>query len=121
MEQEIQHIALRFELATGKVDGLVKSQIYRRGRRERRDNILNSLKFFSAGSAYSAVKRLFYELLKVGLNEIVYKLKEIRDTLMLKILEHILMSYDDLISERLRHTEIYPSEARKGLGRHISH
>lgn len=72
MEQEI-HIALRFELATG----------------------------------------------KVGLNEIVYKLKEIRDPLMLKILEHILMSYDDLISERLRHTEIYPSKARNGLGRHI--
>ena len=38
---------------------------------------------------------------------------------MLKILEHTLMSYDDLISERLRYTEIYPSEARKGLGRHI--
>jgi hypothetical protein len=26
----------------------------------------NGLKFFSAGSAYSAVKRLFYELLKFG-------------------------------------------------------
>jgi murein DD-endopeptidase MepM/ murein hydrolase activator NlpD len=40
-------------------DGFVKSQNYRRGGRERRDNILNCLKFFSAGSA---VKRLFYEL-----------------------------------------------------------
>ena len=44
-------------------DGFVKSQNYRRGRRERRDNMLNSLKFFSAGSACSAVKRLFYELI----------------------------------------------------------
>jgi len=44
-------------------DGFVKSQNYRRGRRERRDNMLNTLKFFSAGSACSAVKRLFYELI----------------------------------------------------------
>jgi hypothetical protein len=43
---------------------------------------------------------------KVGLNEIVYKLKE-------------LISYDDLISECLSRTDIYPSKARKGLGRHI--
>jgi hypothetical protein len=55
---------------------------------------------------------------KVGLNEIVYKLKELKDSLMLKILEQILMSYDDLISERLSKTKIYPSKARKGLGRH---
>jgi hypothetical protein len=39
---------------------------------------------------------------KVGLNEIVYKLKELRDPLMLKILERVLMIYDDLISERLK-------------------
>ncbi len=56
---------------------------------------------------------------KVGLNEIVYKLKEIRDPLMIKILEQILKGYDDLISERLSQTKIYPSKARKGLGRHI--
>ena len=56
---------------------------------------------------------------KVNLNEIVYKLKELRDPLMLKILEQVLMSYDDLISERLSHTDIYPSKARKGLGRHM--
>lgn len=56
---------------------------------------------------------------KVGLNEIVYRLKELRDPLMLKILEQILMSYDDLISERLSRTDIYPSKARKGLGRHL--
>ena len=56
---------------------------------------------------------------KVGLNEIVYKLKKLRDPLMLKILEQVLMSYDDLISERLSRTDIYPSKARKGLGRHI--
>ncbi|UCF55760.1 MAG: hypothetical protein JSW15_06460 [Deltaproteobacteria bacterium] len=56
---------------------------------------------------------------KVGLNEIVYKLKELTDPLVLKILEQILMSYDDFISERLSQTNIYPSKARKGLGRHI--
>jgi len=56
---------------------------------------------------------------KVNLNEIVYRLKELRDPLMLRILEQVLMRYDDLISERLSHTEIYPSKARKGLGRHF--
>ncbi|MFH1593780.1 MAG: hypothetical protein ABID09_03670 [Candidatus Omnitrophota bacterium] len=56
---------------------------------------------------------------KVNLNEIVYKLKELRDHLMLRILEEILRSYDDLISERLRQTKIYPSKARKGLGQHL--
>ena len=56
---------------------------------------------------------------KVGLNEIVYKLKELQDPLMLKILEELLMGYDDLISERLSRTDIYPSKARKGLGRHL--
>jgi hypothetical protein len=57
---------------------------------------------------------------KVNLNEIVYRLKEVRDPLMLRILEEILKSYDDLISKRLSQTKIYPSKARKGLGRHIS-
>jgi hypothetical protein len=56
---------------------------------------------------------------KVTLNEIVYRLKELRDPLMLRVLEQILCSYDDLISERLSQTKIYPSKARKGLGRHI--
>jgi hypothetical protein len=56
---------------------------------------------------------------EVNLNEIVYALKEVRDALMLRILEQVLVSYDDLISERLSHTEIYPSKARKGLGRHF--
>ena len=56
---------------------------------------------------------------KVGLNEIVYRLKALRDPLMLKVLEQVLMSYDDLISERLSHPDIYPSKARKGLGRHV--
>ena len=54
---------------------------------------------------------------KIGLNEIVYKLKEVRDSLMLKILQQVLTSYDDLISERLSRTDIYPSKDRKGLGR----
>ncbi len=54
---------------------------------------------------------------KVNLNEIVYKLKEIQNPLMLRILEGILRSYDDLISERL--SRKYPSKARKGLGRHM--
>ena len=56
---------------------------------------------------------------KVNLNEIVYRLRELRDPLMLRILEQILMGYDSLISERLSQTGIYPSKARKGLGRHI--
>lgn len=55
----------------------------------------------------------------VTLNEIVYRLKEIRDHLMLQILEEILKSYDDLICERLSQTKIYPSKARRGLGRHF--
>lgn len=56
---------------------------------------------------------------KVNLNEIVYRLKELQNPLMLKILDGILRGYDDLISERLSQTTIYPSKARKGLGRHI--
>ena len=55
----------------------------------------------------------------VGLNEIVYKLKELRDPLMLEVFKQVLMGYDDLISERLCRTDIYPSKARKGLGRHV--
>jgi len=55
---------------------------------------------------------------KVNLNEIVYRLKELQDPLMLEILKSILMGYDDLISEHLSRTDIYPSKARKGLGRH---
>lgn len=57
---------------------------------------------------------------KVSLNEIVYNLKELRDALMLRILEQILMGYDDLISERLSQTKLYCTKARKGLGRHVS-
>jgi len=57
---------------------------------------------------------------EVNLNEIVYKLKELRDHLMLRILEEILKSYDDLICERLSQTRIYPSKARRGLGRHFT-
>ena len=56
---------------------------------------------------------------KVNLNEIVYRLKELRNPLMLEILKSILMGYDDIISERLSRTNIYPSKARKGLGRHV--
>ena len=56
---------------------------------------------------------------KVSLNEIVYKLKELQNPLMAKILEQILIGYDDLISERLSQTKVYPSKARKGLGRHV--
>jgi hypothetical protein len=64
---------------------------------------------------------LRYELAigEVSLNEIVFRLKELRDSLMLRILERILVSYDDLICERLSRTELYPSKARKGLGRHL--
>ena len=55
----------------------------------------------------------------VNLNEIVYRLKELRDRLMLTTLEQILKSYDDLIAERLSRTDIYPNMKRKGLGRHL--
>lgn len=57
---------------------------------------------------------------KVNLNEIVYKLKEISDTIVLEVLKKILMSYDDLIVERLSKTKDYTNEDREGLGRHIS-
>jgi len=53
---------------------------------------------------------------KVNLNEIVYKLKQLRDPLMAKILEKILSGYDDLICERLNGT--YSTTERKGIGRH---
>lgn len=55
---------------------------------------------------------------KVNLNEIVYQMKEQRDSIMLCILKAILMFYDDLIAERLSNTRKYPSKERKGLGRH---
>ena len=56
---------------------------------------------------------------KVNLNEIVYKLKELSDSLMLWMLKQILILYDDLIMDRLTRTKIYPSKMRNGLGRHI--
>jgi hypothetical protein len=62
--------------------------------------------------------RLKLTIGETNLNEIVYGLKEIRDGLMLQILEQILKSCDDLISVRLSHTEVYPSKTRKGLGRY---
>jgi hypothetical protein len=57
---------------------------------------------------------------KVNLSEIVYRLQQLRDPLMLRILEHILRNYDDLISERLSTVQSNPpSKARKGLGQHV--
>jgi len=56
---------------------------------------------------------------KVGLNEIVYRLKELRDPLMVRILEQIFMGYGNLISERLSQTKMYASKARKALGRQL--
>ena len=58
---------------------------------------------------------------KVNLNEIVYRLQHLKDPLMMRILEQILRSYDDLISQRLSHHGgvFPPSKARKGLGRHF--
>ena len=53
---------------------------------------------------------------KVNLNEIVYKLKDIRDSLMLGMLKQILMSYDDLIMDRLTRTKIYPNKIEEGTG-----
>jgi len=58
---------------------------------------------------------------KANLNEIVYRLEQLKNPLMLRILKKILVSYDDLISKRLsHHGGVFPlSKARKGLGRHI--
>ena len=57
---------------------------------------------------------------KVNLNEIVYQLQELRDSLMLKILEQIPRNYDDLISDRLSTVQSNPpGKARKGLGQHV--
>lgn len=53
---------------------------------------------------------------QITLNEIVFRLKLLRDPLMLKIAEQILISDDALINERLANTDVYPSNARKGLG-----
>jgi hypothetical protein len=55
----------------------------------------------------------------VTLNEIVYRLKELRYALMLRVLEEVLQTYDDLIAQRLSRTDMYSSKARKGLGRHV--
>jgi len=46
---------------------------------------------------------------KGGLDEIIYKLKELRGPLILKILEQILRGYDNFISKRLSRTDICPS------------
>jgi len=51
---------------------------------------------------------------KVGLNEIVYRLKELRDPLMLRVLEQILIGYDDLISERLSQQRFIPVKQERG-------
>jgi hypothetical protein len=58
---------------------------------------------------------------KVNLNEIVYRLQELKNPLMLQVLDNILRNYDDLISDRLSHHGgvIPPSKRRKGLGRHV--
>lgn len=50
------------------------------------------------------------------MDEIVHRLEEIRGPLILKILKEILKGYNDLISERLGKTKIYPSKAGNGLG-----
>ena len=58
---------------------------------------------------------------KVNLNEIVYRLQELKNPLMLLVLQKILLNYDDLIAERLSPQRgiICPSKRRKGLGRHV--
>ena len=55
----------------------------------------------------------------VNLNEIVYRLNELKNLLMLRVTEKIVQDYDDIITERLSRTDIFPSKARRGLGRHI--
>jgi len=56
---------------------------------------------------------------KANLNEIVYRLKELQNPLMLHVLKSILIGYDNHISGLLSRTDLYPSKARKGLGRHV--
>lgn len=58
---------------------------------------------------------------KVNLNEIVYRLEQLKNPLMLEILKTILTSYDDLIADRLspQSDVMTPSKMRKGLGRHV--
>jgi hypothetical protein len=46
----------------------------------------------------------------VTVNEIIFRLTELRDAPMLRFLEEILRSYDDLICERLSRTRINPSK-----------
>lgn len=55
----------------------------------------------------------------VNLNEIVYRLNELKHLLMRRITAKVIQDYDDLNVERLTRTEIYPSKSRRGLGRHI--
>ena len=55
----------------------------------------------------------------VNLNEIIYRLNELKNLLMLRVTEKIVQDYDDIITERLSRTDIFPSKARRGLGRHI--
>lgn len=58
---------------------------------------------------------------KVNLNEIVYRLGQLKNPLILEILKTILTGYDDLIADRLRPQRgvMTPSKMRKGLGRHV--
>ncbi len=68
----------------------------------------------------SVILRFKLAIGDVTLNEIVYRLKELRDHLMLQILKEILVIYDDLICERLSQTKIYPSnEGRANLFKQI--
>ena len=57
---------------------------------------------------------------KVTLNEIVYRLEQLKNPLMLEVLKTILTSYDDLIAQRLspQRGVMSPGKRRKGLGRH---
>ncbi|UCG64541.1 MAG: hypothetical protein JSW12_18235 [Deltaproteobacteria bacterium] len=51
---------------------------------------------------------------KLGLNEIIYRLRELKAHFMLRIPEQVLVGYDDLISERLSRTDISPNTVGKG-------
>jgi len=56
---------------------------------------------------------------EANLNEIVYRLKEINNSLLLGVLEKILTSYDTVITDRLSISHKHTSQSRKGLGRHF--
>jgi hypothetical protein len=49
----------------------------------------------------------------VTLNEIVYRSKELRDHLMLRVLKEVLQTYDNLIAQLLSRTDMFPAKPER--------